>query len=56
MDGNNVKKYDENGLISCGIIYPESSFAKVWVDNRSINEEKKNFIKKFENSTVKKIQ
>ena len=55
MDRNNVEKYDENGLFSCGISSPASSFAKVWVDDRSINhKEKKNCIKKFENSTVDK--
>ena len=54
MDGNNVKKYDENGLFSCGISSPASSFAKVWVDDRSINhKENKNCIKKIVSKTLK---
>ena len=41
--------------ISCRISSPASSFAKVWVDNRSINhKEKKIASKNFENSTVDK--
>ena len=46
MDGNNVKKNDENGLFSCGINSPASSFAKVWVDNRSKNHKDKKIVSK----------
>ena len=46
MDGNNVKKYDENGLLSCGISSLASPFAKVWVDNRSINHKEKKIVSK----------
>ena len=44
--GYNVKKYDENGLFSCGISSPASSFAKVWVDDRSINHKEKKIVSK----------
>ena len=54
MDRNNVEKYNENGLFSCGISSPASSFAKAWVDDCSTNHKKKNYIKKFENSTLDK--
>ena len=55
MDGNNIKKYDENNLFSCGISSSASSFAKV-LGQQSLNkpQRKKNCIKKFENSTVDK--
>ena len=46
VDGNNDKKYDENGLLSCGISSPGSSFAKVWVDDRSINHKEKKIVSK----------
>ena len=47
MDRNNVKKYDENGLFSCGISSPASFFANVWVNDCSINHKEKKIVSKY---------